>query len=114
MNYSFTLGEHDLLANVEVSGGFAGDAHEPASGPDVEVDCQKVLTGNPSRPHYFRRLIYMVVGKRTRLLPADVADKIEDWLLKNHADEIIAEASEEMESDKAAAAEAYHDSLSDR
>ena len=114
MAFAFTLDDHRLLAKVNVSGGYAGDAHEPASGPDVEVDCGKVMTGNPARPYFNRHLIYMVVGKRLRLLLAEMAANLETWLLENCADEIAAKAGEEIASNRAAAAEARWDALRDR
>ena len=108
MKYLFfcegALKEHDLEARLSITDGDRGDRYTPPSGPEIEIDSIKVNKpcDDGSRPCYYRSLIYMVHTRKNgttikRLLPAEVADKVEDYLHKEREDDILEEASGQME-----------------
>ena len=57
-----------------------------------------------SRPYYYRCLIYMLHRRKDgkmikRLLPAQVADEVDDYLHEKREDDILEQASEDFAGD---------------
>jgi hypothetical protein len=119
--YTFTYDEtksgreHYLAAEVTASEGDRGDYYTPPSGPEIEIDSKKVAHGSNFRYH---SLVYMVNGKKRRLLSFDLANEIADWLIENQYDEMLESESFDFDAMRAEAqcerAEARRDALLDR
>ena len=125
MIYTFccegALVEHELEAKLDIGPSDPGDRWTPPSGPEIEIDTVKVdkPCDDGSRPYYYRCLIYMLRRRKDgkiikRLLPAQVADGVADYLHEKREDDIIEQASEDYEDDKACAMEDERDRREDR
>ena len=107
-NHSFScegaLTEHDLEVKLDIGEPDPGDSWTPPSGPEIDIETVKVNKpcDDGSRPYYYRCLIYMVHTRKDktvikRLLPAQVAYKVADYLHEEREDDILEEASGQRE-----------------
>jgi hypothetical protein len=95
--------EHEFEAVVSVTAGEIGDRWTPPSGPEIEVESHKVYDGDRS---YYRAQVFMIRGKRRRLLEGCLADKVADLLLDHHHDNIIEQDADASAGAREEAAEA--------
>ena len=100
------LNEHELEAKLDIGRGDPGDRWTPPSGPEIEIDTVKVdkPCDDGSRPYYYRCLICMLRRRKDgkmikRLLPAQVADEVDDYLHEKREDDILEQASEDFAGD---------------